>query len=64
MRDIETWITVCEVRPEETPPLADHFSIVTHVDFLVPRSASKRPWNFRATDWVSKGVIREVRRYP
>jgi hypothetical protein len=22
-----------------------------HIDFPVPRSASKRPWNFRATDW-------------
>ena len=50
-RDIENWITVCEVRPDDTPPLADHFPIVTHVDFPVPRPTTSRPWNFRGTDW-------------
>jgi hypothetical protein len=50
-RDIKNWITVCEVRPDDTPPMADHFPIVMHVDFLVPRPTSSRLWNFRATDW-------------
>ena len=46
-RNIENWITVCEVRPDDTPPLADHFPIVTHVDFPVPRPTTNRPWNFQ-----------------
>src|ERR1700678_1885780 len=50
-RDNENWITMCEIRPDDTPPKADHFPIVTHIDFPVPRPVSKRPWNFRATDW-------------
>ena len=50
-RDIKGWITKCKVRPECTPPLADHFPIITHIDFPVPRSVKNRPWNFKATDW-------------
>lgn len=31
--------------------MADHFPIITHIDFPVPRSVKNRPWNFKATDW-------------
>ena len=50
-RDIANWVTMCEVRPDDTPPMADHFPIVTQVDFPVPRPNKNRPWNFRVTDW-------------
>jgi len=49
--DISNWITICEARPEDTPPLADHFPIITHLDFPISKPNKERPWNFRATDW-------------
>jgi ribonuclease HI len=50
--EILNWISVCEVLPDLTPPNADHFPIVTHLDFPVTRPHKNRPWNFRATDWA------------
>src|SRR5271156_5273340 len=35
--DIANWITTCEVLPEDTPPLADHFPIITHIDFPISK---------------------------
>ena len=50
--DISNWISVCATLPESTPPNADHFPIITHIDFPVKRPRKDRPWNFRATDWT------------
>src|SRR5271156_3923815 len=49
--DISNWITICEARPEDTPPLADHFPIITHLDFPISKPNKERPWKSRATDW-------------
>jgi hypothetical protein len=32
--------------------MADHFSIITHIDFPVPKPVKNRPWNFKAVDWT------------
>jgi endonuclease/exonuclease/phosphatase family metal-dependent hydrolase len=51
-RDIKSWITKCEVQREKIPPMADHFPIITHIDFPVPKPVKNRPWNFKAVDWT------------
>ena len=47
---ISNWIVKCEVLTDR-PPRADHFPIVTHLNFPLTKPAKVRPWNFRATDW-------------
>ena len=49
--DIANWITKCEVQPDDVPPLADHFPIITYLSFPVPKPVKSRPWNFKATNW-------------
>src|SRR5271156_4274439 len=49
-QDISDWIVKCEVLTDR-PPRADHFPIVTHLNFPLMKPAKVRPWNFRATDW-------------
>ena len=49
--DIANWVSICETLPDLTPPNADHFPIITHIDFPLDRPLKTRPWNFRATDW-------------
>src|SRR5271168_4661307 len=51
-QDIANWIVKCEVLTDR-PPRADHFPIVTHLDFPLHRLLKVRSWNFRATDWGS-----------
>src|SRR5271155_444617 len=48
--DISNWIVKCEVLTDR-PPKADHFPIVTHLDFPLQKPVKDKPWNFRATDW-------------
>src|SRR5271168_3360260 len=49
-QDISNWIVKCEVLADR-PPRADHFPIITHLDFPLHRPLKVRSWNFRATDW-------------
>jgi len=49
-QDISNWIVKCNVLADR-PPKADHFPIITHIDFLLSKPAKTQPWNFRATDW-------------
>ena len=49
-QDISDWIVKCEVLTDR-PPRADHFPIVTHLDFPILRPIKVQAWNFRATDW-------------
>src|SRR5277367_1055212 len=49
-QDISNWIVKCNVLTDR-PPRADHFPIVTHIDFPLPKPIKTQPWNFRATDW-------------
>src|SRR5271168_1727748 len=49
-QDISDWITKCEVLTDR-PPRADHFPIVTHLDFPILKPFKAQVWNFRATDW-------------
>src|SRR5271155_1346788 len=49
-QDISNWIVKCDVLADR-PPKADHFPIITHIDFLLSKPAKTQPWNFRATDW-------------
>ena len=41
--DISNWVTKCEVQPDDVPPLADHYPIITHLSFPVPRPTKSRP---------------------
>src|SRR5271168_2977524 len=49
-QDIANWIVKCEVLADR-PPRADHFPIITHLDFPLHKPAKVQSWNFRATDW-------------
>ena len=64
--EISNWVSICEVLPDLTPPNADHFPIVTHLDFPVDRPHKTRPWNFRATDWAQfkKELAKNLERIP
>ena len=45
------WVIKCETRPDDQPPTADHFPIVTQIDFPVKTNPTETARNFRATDW-------------
>src|SRR5271155_4299529 len=50
LQDISNWIVKCDVLADR-PPKADHFPIVTHIDFPLSKPIKTQPWNFIATDW-------------
>src|SRR5271155_5465789 len=50
LQDISNWIVKCDVLADR-PPKADHFPIVTYIDFPLSKPIKAQPWNFRATDW-------------
>jgi len=45
------WLSKCEVRQDDQPPMADHFPIATHIEFPIATPDKEPPRNFRATDW-------------
>jgi len=45
------WITKCNTRPDDQPPMADHFPIATQMDFPVKSNSTEMARNFRAMDW-------------
>jgi ribonuclease HI len=49
---ISHWIVKCVTSPEDIPPKADHFPILTTLDFSIPEAAPKAAWNYRLTDWT------------
>src|ERR1700678_68322 len=49
---ISHWIVKCDTSPEDTPPKADHFPILTTLDLSIPEAAPKAAWNHRNTDWA------------
>ena len=49
-QDISDWIVKCEVLTDR-PPRADHFPIVTHLEFPTHKPIKVQAWNYRATDW-------------
>jgi endonuclease/exonuclease/phosphatase family metal-dependent hydrolase len=41
--EVANWVIKCEVRPDDTPPRADHFPIVMHLNLPVPKPSKNRP---------------------
>ncbi|KAF8193037.1 hypothetical protein BJ912DRAFT_848774 [Pholiota molesta] len=49
--DITEWIMECRTQQKDKPPTADHFPIVTNLEFLTTDSHNELTRNWRATDW-------------
>jgi len=49
--EISGWITKCDTVPEDKPPTADHFPIITEIDMPTRRARDEPKPNYRATDW-------------
>ena len=48
---VAEWTIKCDTRLDEQPPTADHFPIVTELDFPLMTNSTETPRNFRTTDW-------------
>ena len=48
---IADWVIRCDVAPDDQPPKADHFPIITILDLPINRNKRVLTFNFRATDW-------------